>query len=149
KWSDLLRNEEKALDARGVRHFHAWLRRAFVDQKPLNELARDLVAGRGSTYAHPAANYYRALRDPYTRAEATAQVFLGLRVQCAKCHNHPFDRWTQSDYHGLAAFFARVQYRILENNRKDRLDKHEFDGEQVVYQDRTGEIRHPVSGDIL
>src|SRR5262249_44894902 len=60
KWSDLPRNEEKVLDARGVRLFHAWLRRAFVDGKPLNELARELVAGRGSTYSHPAANYYRA-----------------------------------------------------------------------------------------
>jgi hypothetical protein len=149
KWSDLLRNEEKVLDAKGVRLFHGWIRRAILDGQPLNEFARALVAGRGSSYSHPAANYYRALRDPYTRAEATAQVFLGLRIQCAKCHNHPFDRWTQSDYHGFAAFFARVRYRILENNRRDRLDKHEFDGEQVVYQDRTSEITHPASGATL
>lgn len=149
KWADLLRNEEKVLDTFGVRVFHGWIRRAFIDRKPLNEFARELLAGRGSSYRHPAANYYRALRDPYTRAEATAQVFLGVRIQCAKCHNHPFDRWTQTDYHRFAASFARVQYRILENNRKDKLDKHEFAGEQIVYQDRESELKHPVSGTVL
>jgi hypothetical protein len=145
KWSDLLRNEEKVLDRKGVRLFHAWLRQAFVDRKPLNELARELIAARGSSYSHPAANYYRALRGPYERGEATAQVFLGVRLQCAKCHNHPFDRWTQDDYHRWAAFFARVQYRIVENKRRDKLDSHEFDGEQVVYLDRESELLHPVT----
>jgi Protein of unknown function (DUF1553)/Protein of unknown function (DUF1549) len=149
KWSDLLRNEEKVLDARGVRAFHTWIRRAILDGKPLNTFARDLIASRGSTYSRPAANFYRALRDPTARAEATAQVFLGVRLQCAKCHNHPFDKWTQSDYHRFAAFFPRVQYRILSNNRRDKLDKHEFDGEQVVYMDRTTELTDPVSGDVL
>ena len=149
KWSDLLRNEEKVLDARGVRAFHAWIRRAILDGKPLNEFARELIASRGSTYSRPEANFYRALRDPYTRSEATAQVFLGIRLQCAKCHNHPFDKWTQSDYHRFAAFFPRVQYRIMSNARRDKLDKHEFDGEQVVYMDRTTELSDPVTGDNL
>src|SRR5262249_20283130 len=149
KWSDLLRNEEKALDRRGVRAFHAWVRQAMVDGRPLNEFARELIAGRGSTYSQPAANYCRALRAPPPPAEATAQVFLGVRVQCAKCHNPPFDRWTQTDYHSLAAFFARIDYRIIENNRRDKLDKHEFVGEQVVYQKRDGEYRHPATGEVL
>jgi hypothetical protein len=149
KWSDLLRNEEKVLDKKGVRVFHEWIRRAIVDRKPLNEFARELIAGRGSTYSEPAANYYRALRDPQTRAEATAQVFLGIRLQCAKCHNHPFDRWTQEDYHRWAALFARVQYRIIENKRTDKLDKHEFAGEQIVYLDRESEVTHPRTGDVL
>ncbi len=149
KWSDLLRNEEKVLDARGVRVFHDWIRRAIVDNKPLNEFARELIAGRGSTYRHPAANYYRALREPYLRAEATAQVFLGTRVQCARCHNHPFDRWTQTDYHRLTAFFARVRYHIVSNRRRDKLDSHEFDGEQVVWMDRTGELTHPNTTEVL
>ncbi len=94
---------------------------------------RELITARGSTYANPPANYYRANRDPVTRAEATAQVFLGMRLQCAKCHNHPFDRWTQDDYYRWAGVFARVQYKVLENNRRDKNDKHEFDGEQIVY----------------
>src|SRR5439155_23073309 len=94
--------------------------------------ARRLIAARGSTYANTPANFYRALRDPQARAEAVAQVFLGIRLQCARCHNHPFDRWTQDDYHSLAAFFARIDYKIVENRRKDRLDKHQFDGDQIV-----------------
>ncbi len=149
KWSDLLHCEEKTLDRKGVQVFHDWIRRSIADGKPLNEFARELVAGRGSTYSQPAANWYRALRDPQARAESCAQVFLGIRMQCARCHNHPFDRWTQTDYHSLSAFFGRVQYRILENNRRDRLDKHEFDGEQVVWMDRAGEIKHPRSGEVL
>lgn len=143
KWSDLFRNEEKVLDAKGVRVFHAWVREQMSANVPLNEFARRVIAARGSTYSQPEANYYRALRDPYDRAEATAQVFLGVRVQCARCHNHPFDRWTQNDYHEWSAFFARVQYRIVENQRKDRFDKHEFVGEQVVWQDRNVELRNP------
>jgi hypothetical protein len=149
KWADLLRNEEKTLDARGVAAFHTWIRRVLIDRKPLNEFAYDLLASRGSSYQHPAANFYRALRDPHTRAEAAAQVFLGVRMQCAKCHNHPFDRWTQTDYHRFAAVFGRVQYRIVENNRRDRLDSHEFVGEQIIYQDRSSELKHPVSGEKL
>jgi hypothetical protein len=149
KWSDLLRNEEKVLDKKGVRLFHDWIRRNIAEGKPLNEFAHELISGRGSTYSDPAANYYRALRDPQTRAEATAQVFLGIRLQCAKCHNHPFDRWTQEDYHRWAALFARVQYRIVSNNRKDRLDKHEFDGEQVVFMDREGEVEDPRTHEVL
>jgi hypothetical protein len=143
KWSDLLRNEEKLLDRKGVEVFHEWIRQSIAQGKPLNEFARELLAARGSTYAEPPANFYRALRDPYARAEAAAQVFLGIRMQCAKCHNHPFERWTQDDYHGFAAYFARVQYRILENKRRDNLDKHEFVGEQIVFPARQGEVRHP------
>lgn len=144
-WSDVLRNEEKQLDKKGVQVFYGWIRNSLASNKPLNEFARELIAARGSTYDNPPANYYRALRDPQIRAEATAQVFLGIRMQCAKCHNHPFDQWTQTDYHRLTAFFPRVQYRILENNRKDKLDKHEFDGEQIVWIDREGEHLHPVT----
>jgi hypothetical protein len=146
KWSDLLRNEEKLLDRKGVQIFHHWIRQWIADGKPLNEMARQLLAARGSTYSNPPANFYRSLRDPQTRAEAVAQVFLGIRLQCARCHNHPYDHWTQNDYHSLAAFFARVDYQIVENNRRDRFDKHEFDGEQIVWTSRTGEVTHPRTG---
>lgn len=149
KWADVLRNEEKQLDRKGVRAFHAWIRSQIQNDVPLNEFARRLIASRGSTYTEPASNYYRVLRDTMTRAEATAQVFLGLRMQCAKCHNHPFNQWTQTDYHQFAAFFPQVQYKVLENNRRDKLDKHEFVGEQIVFMDAKGEHTHPVSGDAL
>lgn len=146
KWSDLLHNEEKTLDRKGVGIFHRWIRQCIAEGKPLNEFARDILAARGSTYSNPAANFYRALRDPYSRVEAVAQVFFGIRLQCAKCHNHPFDRWTQDDYYSLASFFNRVQYRIVENNRRDKFDHHEFDGEQIVWFARTGEMTHPRTG---
>lgn len=146
KWSDLLRNEEKSLDQKGVQAFHEWMRQWFMANKPLDAFAREIIAARGSTYAHPPANYYRALRDPTSRAEATAQVFLGIRLQCARCHNHPFDRWTQQDYYNQAAFFARIDYRIVENQRRDRLDSHEFVGEQIVWPNRSGEVKHPRTG---
>jgi hypothetical protein len=149
KWGDLLRNEEKSLDRKGVRVFHQWIRDAIASGKPMNEFAREVIAARGSTYQNPPANLYRSLREPYARAESVAQVFLGIRMQCAKCHNHPFDRWTQDDYHEFAAFFGRIDYRVLENNRRDRLDKHEFDGEQIVYLQREGGLKHPRSQEVM
>jgi len=149
RFSDILRNEEKQLDRKGVRVYHQWIRQALEQNKPLNEFARELIASRGSTYRQPAANYYRALRDPYARAEATAQVFLGIRMQCARCHNHPFNQWTQNDYHQFAALFSRVQYQVLANSRADNLDSHEFIGEQVVFMDAVSEVKHPLTGEVL
>ena len=143
KWGDLLRNEERTLDRKGVQNFHAWLRTGFAADKPLDQLARELLAARGSTYTQPETNFLRALRDPIERAETTAQLFLGIRLQCAKCHSHPFDRWTQDDYYRWAALFARVDYRILENRRTDSNDSHEFDGEQLVLHSRQGEVKDP------
>src|ERR1051325_5617497 len=147
--ADLLKVEEQQHHKTGVKVFHAWIRKSVADNKPLNEFARELVASRGSTYKAPAANYYRALREPQIRSEAFAQVFLGIRMMCAKCHNHPFNQLTQNDYHQLAAFFPRVDYRLIDNTRKDKLDKHEFIGEQIVFMNNTGEVKHPVSGDVL
>jgi len=147
KWSDVLHNEEKTLDRKGVQAFHHWIRDCIAQGKPLNEFARELIAAKGSTYHNPATNFYRALRDPEGRAEAFGEVFLGIRLQCAKCHNHPFDQWTQKDYYSLSAFFARIQYKILENRRQDRLDGHEFDGEQVVWEARKGEVEQPRTHD--
>lgn len=143
KWSDLLRNEVKALDRKGVAVFYRWIAAQLAADRPLNEFARDILAARGSTYANPPANFWRAVRDPLVRAESVAQVFLGVRVGCARCHNHPFDRWTMDDYYGFAACFARIDYRVLENNRRDNLDKHEFIGEQIVMAKRDGEMIHP------
>ncbi len=133
KWSDLLRIEEKTLDRKGVENFHGWLRDAFATNKPLDQMIREIVAGRGSTYEVPPANFYRALRTPFERSEAVGQLFLGVRLQCAKCHNHPFDRWTQDDYYGWGSVFASIDYKIIENRRRDDNDKHEFDGEQIVF----------------
>jgi hypothetical protein len=143
KWADLLRNEEKALDRKGVAVFYRWIASQLANDRPLNEFAREILAARGSTYENPPANFWRAIRDPLQRSESVAQVFLGIRVGCARCHNHPFDRWTIDDYYGFAALFSRIEYRVLENNKRDMLDKHEFVGEQIVWQNRTAEMQNP------
>jgi hypothetical protein len=132
KWSDLVRNEEKTLDAKGVQLLHQWMREQFAQDRPLNEFAHELIVARGSTYENPPANYWRAHREPFIRAETTAQVFLGVRLQCAKCHNHPFDRWSQDEYYQWSSLFGGIDYEIVSNERKDRLDQHEFVGDQIV-----------------
>ena len=147
KWSDLLRNEEKVMDARGVELFHSWIRRSFAEGQPLDEFVRELVAGQGSTYENPPSNYYRPLRDPLSRGETTARLFLGVRLQCAKCHNHPFDHWTQDAYYSWAGVFARVGYEVPENKRQDRLDKNEFVGEQQVIEKMEGEVTNARTGE--
>lgn len=146
KWSDLLRSEERTLDRKGVAAFHEWIRKSIADNKPIDQFARELISARGSTYANPPANYYRANRDATTRGEATAEIFLGLRLRCATCHNHPFDRWTQDDYYNWADLFARVDYKIIENKRTDKNDSHEFVGEQVIYEKDKGDIADPRHG---
>lgn len=148
KWSDLLRNEEKVLDEQGVDVFHDWIRAAMAEGMPIDQFVRELVTGLGSTYANPAANFYRANRDPLTRGETTARLFLGTRLGCAKCHNHPFERWTQDDYYGWAALFSRIDYQIVDNQRKDKLDKNEFVGEQFVVVTSEGEVLNARTGEV-
>lgn len=142
-WSDLLRVEEKTLDAKGVELFHAWMRQSFAEGTPLDAFVREIVAARGSTYDVPPANFWRAHREPIIRAETTAQVFLGARIGCAKCHNHPFDRWLQDEYHDWSAVFTGIDYEIVKNERKDDLDKHEFVGEQIVQLNDFQERKNP------
>ena len=146
KWADLLRTEEKVLDPKGVDAFSTWIRDSVAAGKPLDQFVRELVTARGSTYEHPPANFYRANRDPLTRGETAARLFLGVRLQCARCHNHPYDRWTQDDYYSWAALFGRVDYEIKSNERKDKLDKNEFNGEQIVLVKDEGEVPNPRTG---
>ncbi len=133
KWADVLRNEEKTMGEKGAWVFQRWLRDEIARDGPLDSVVRRIVAGLGSTYQNPPASFYRTNRDPTTAAESVAQVFLGIRIQCARCHNHPFDVWTQDDYYGLSAFFANVARKEVDNVRKDRLDKHEINGDEIIY----------------
>ncbi len=143
KWADLLRVEERILDASGVAAFHGWIRQGVAEDRPLDATARAVVSSLGSTYGNAPANFYRALREPTQRAEAVAQVFLGTRLGCAKCHNHPFEHWTQDDYYRFSAVFDRIGYTILENKRGDENDKLEFVGEQVLYLSNQAELKDP------
>ena len=146
KWSDLLRNEEKVLDRNGVDAFHRWIRDSLALGRRMDVFVRDLVAAEGSTYDNPPANFYRSNRDPSTRAETAARLFLGVRLQCAKCHNHPFDRWTMDDYYSWSAVFARIDYKINANQRRDKLDLNEFNGEQFIIAKTNGEVKNPRTG---
>jgi len=146
KWADLLRVEAHSLDQKGVRNFHHWIRQSVAGNKPLDQFVRELITARGSTYDSPAANYYRPHRDSAARGRAAAQVFLGTRLQCAECHNHPSDRWTQDDYYDWAGVFARVRYKVVENKREIGSDEHEWNGEQIVYVSREGSLKNPRTG---
>ena len=143
KWSDLLRIEEKVLDSTGVSAFHQWIRDSINSGMPIDVFARKILTATGSTYENPPANYYRSLRNPTIRAEAAAQVFLGTRMQCARCHNHPYEKWTQDQYYEFAAAFDGIRYEIVSNSRRDGFDKHQFRGEQLVMLTSLREQTHP------
>jgi hypothetical protein len=138
KWGDLLRLQKNRLKETGVYKFYQWLVNVFETNRPFNQFAVELLTAQGSTYDHPAANYYRACDDPISAAETTAQLFLGSRIQCAKCHNHPFENWTQDNFYGLTAIFQRVK-------RKPglRVD------EEIVYLAREGEVHQPRTGQAM
>jgi hypothetical protein len=135
KWGDLLRMTKKAVGDEGVYKYHRWVEQAFRTNMPYDRFARDLLTGSGSTFADPPANFYRTATDMNECVETVSQVFLGARLQCAKCHNHPFERWTQDNYYGLGAFFNRVQRR-----------KTGRPGEMFVYADGAAEVTQPRTG---
>jgi hypothetical protein len=142
KWGDLLRINRSQLNDKGMWSFHNWVRAALRDNKPLDEFARDIITAEGSTFTEGPANYYRVSQSPTDWSETTAQVFLGVRLQCAKCHHHPFEKWSQDDYYGMAAFFVRLGTK---GSREFGL----FGGETVVHLNPTGEIGHPRTGKVI
>jgi hypothetical protein len=146
KWADLLKIEERQLDKNGMKVFHQWIRESIAANKPLDRFAHELIAARGSTYQNPPANWWRANRDPITRAENTSRVFLGVQLNCAQCHNHPFERWTQDDYYSWASLFSRLDYQIVENKRRDKSDTREFKGDQNVILKASGRVINARTG---
>jgi hypothetical protein len=142
KWGDLLRINRDAINDKGMWSFHNWVRASLRDNKPLDEMVRDIITAEGSTFTEGPANYYRLSRTAVDQAETTAQLFLGVRMQCAKCHHHPFEKWSQDDYYGLAAFFVRLGSK---NSREFGL----FGGETVVYLQSSGEQTHPRKGGVV
>ena len=140
KFADILRANGRLIATKGTYALNRWLRANLERNAPLDQMVRDLLTADGSTLRNPAANYYRISRDPESSVESTAQLFLGVRIQCAKCHNHPFERWTQDDYYGLAAFFSRVK-RKPGGLPEDEVIFAVADGE--VKQPRTGKVMKP------
>jgi hypothetical protein len=144
KWGELLRiravgnQPQYGRDAKAMWSYAAWLHDQMAANRPLNEMVADLVAGSGSNFKQPTSNLYTAAErlTPQKTAEDFAQVFLGMRIQCAQCHNHPFDRWTMDDYYGFASFFAGVNLKRGVEGR-----------EVIVFNDNArNTVDHPVDG---
>jgi len=147
KWADVLRSSRKTIQTKGSHAFHQWLRDRLATNAPIDAIVRELLTATGNTFANPPANYYRIAKDPQSLAEATAQLFLGVRMQCAKCHNHPFERWTQDDYYGLSAVFARVKTRP-EPGAGPKPDP-KAPAAEIVLASRDGEVTQPRTGKVM
>jgi hypothetical protein len=120
------------LGERGMWAFHEYLRASVAENKPWDQLARELITARGDRHALGAANFYRTATSPGEAAETVAGAFLGIRLGCARCHNHPRDRWTQDNYYEVASFFARVDWK------QDGADE-----TQILFVKDQGEINQP------
>jgi hypothetical protein len=147
KWSDVLRSSRKSIQVKGTQLMQQWLRGHLIQNTGFDVVVRELLTASGSTFSHAPANYYRIARNPEDLAETTAQLFFGVRMQCAKCHNHPFEKWTQDDYYSLAAFFARVQRKP--DPRQPGPNPKKKDGGEIIYVARSGEVTQPRTGKVM
>jgi Protein of unknown function (DUF1553)/Protein of unknown function (DUF1549) len=138
KWADLLEANRKLLGDKANWAFVRWIEHAVARNLPYDQMVRDLITARGGSLENPAVNYYRAAKEPVVALENATQLFLGIRFACNKCHDHPFERWTQSQYYGMAAFWGQVG---MKNGLRE--------GEQVVYDRSTGEVTHPKDGRVM
>lgn len=143
KWAGLLRNKSGGnLEwvARDTYNFHAWLRSSLNQNKPFDQLVAELVTASGKTGENPAVGWYRAVTDQKEQMQDIAQVFLGVRMQCAQCHHHPYEKWSQDDYFGFAAFFSTVE----------RKEVYRLPEDDIVFHNRkTAEMKNPNTGVML
>ena len=109
KWADLLRVDRQALGHQGAYELYRWIRTSLAEGKPLDAMAREVITAEGPLAETPPAHFYSAVNEPGKAASTISQVFLGVRIECAQCHHHPFDRWSQTDYFGMTAYFAQLQ----------------------------------------
>jgi mono/diheme cytochrome c family protein len=138
KWAELMQirtfnNGPQQVSYKAALNYYQWLRERIAGNMPFNELVKELLSAKGGTFSSPATNFFQIEQDVKKLTENVAQVFMGTRIQCAQCHNHPFDRWTMDDYYSFAAFFAQVKRKPAEDPR-----------ERVIY-DEVGEMQHPVT----
>lgn len=138
RWGDILRLSKKRAGPQGVYKYHRWLEDAFRTNKPHDQFARELLLATGSSFSNPPAHFFRTPADSNETVETVVQLFLGVRLQCAKCHNHPFDRWSQDNYYGLTAFFDRVRKRPAA-----------LPDEVFVYAVTEGDTRQPRTGKVV
>jgi hypothetical protein len=121
------------LTAKGLSLYDSWLRERVHNGATVDEIVRELIPASGGTFDNPPTSYYQTETTPQLLAENIAQAFLGTRIQCAQCHNHPFDRWTMDDYYGFAAFVSQVGYKQAKDPR-----------EVTIYNAGEGSLQHPV-----
>ncbi|MFM7783621.1 MAG: DUF1549 domain-containing protein, partial [Gammaproteobacteria bacterium] len=139
KWSELLMiRTSQQISYKAMLLYYNWLQQRIQDNVPIDQLVRELLGSRGGTFTSAATNYYQNETDTLKVAENVAQVFLGMRIQCAQCHNHPFDRWTMDDYYGFANFFAQIGRKQGEDPR-----------ETIVFNSGGGDVKHPVGGRVV
>jgi hypothetical protein len=157
KWLDVLRSNRLTIQIKGSHAYRQWLRNHFARNTTWNEVVSELLTAGGSTFANPPANYYRGaykhgepvVRDPQSLAESTSQLFFGIRMQCAQCHNHPFERWTQNDYYHMAAWFARLEAKqdpIDQGSPKQPYPWQLRENALFIFSKPAGEVNHPQTG---
>jgi hypothetical protein len=137
KWAELLqiRSNQNQFSYRNALLYFGWLEDQITRNVPLDQMVRDLLTASGGTFKNPAASFYKVETDTLKLAENSAQVFMGMRIQCAQCHNHPFDRWTMDDYYNYASFFSQTGRKNGEDPR-----------EAIIFNRGSGEVNHPVAG---
>ncbi len=146
KWNMVLRNKRDGNDLQASTFgFHRWIWASLYDNKPYDQFVREILTASGSPEDNPAVTWYREVDQTNEQVEDTAQLFLGLRIQCARCHHHPFEKWSQDDYYGLSAFFSRVGRKPMVGGNQQTTDK------RIFHQDAQGpaQSRNERSGKML
>ncbi len=140
KWAELLqiRSAPNKLSYKAALLYYNWLQDKLANNQPINRIVAELLTASGGTFKNPPSNYYQNETETLKTAENIAQVFMGIRIQCAQCHNHPFDRWTMNDYYSFAAFFPRIGRKAGEDPR-----------ETIVFAAKDGEVNHPVDKRVM
>lgn len=140
KWSDLLLLNGNNLSAPVIKAFYQWLREHVAASTPWDVLVRQIVTARGTSTDNGATNFYALHQDPEDMTENICQAFMGLSIACAKCHNHPLEKWTNDQYYGMASFFARVRSKVWQGqNNKEKSFR-------TVFVANSGELIQPLRG---
>jgi hypothetical protein len=153
KWADMLQVNGKFLGEQGAWAMRNWIRQAIASNMPYDKFVYDVLTAKGSTIETPAAGYFKTLRAPDVVMENTTQLFLGVRFSCNKCHDHPFERWTQDQHWQLAAYFAHVQRKEDPQYAGQKIGGSAVEGAvplvEVIYDGTSGEVKHPNSNAVL
>ncbi len=150
KWADLLQVNRKFLGDKGATAFRGYIHDAVEKNKPYDKFAHDIITASGSNLDNPAASYFKVLREPDAVMENTTQLFLAVRFNCNKCHDHPFERWTQDQYYSLAAYFAQVSRAEDPRYKGQKLGGSAVEGAkplvEVISDGKGGEVTHIRTG---